>query len=215
MLAAAGVFALLRSATACASATSPFPTPSGQTEPPAESTAAPTPDPVEEADALVLTTRGLGPLSIGSDPADSDLVRFDPEFCSFAGDATAEERGRWIWAGPGDFELAVRLDVGDGRVRALEVVDPAISTDRGVGVGSTRDELVAAYPDILVGVEGGRSSVLHVSDASGTLVFEVGADFYNVPEERGRVLFMVAVAEPGPDAFTTTRANTDHTVGAC
>jgi len=162
----------------------------------------------------VLTTRGLGPLVLGSDPAASDLVRFDPDFCSLHG-GPPEEAGRWVWAGPATLDNAVRLAVSEGSVLALEVVDPSLPTDRGVGVGSTREELTAAYPDILLGVEGERSSVLHVSDAHGTLVFEVGADFYNVPEERGRVLFMVAVGEPGPDAFTTTRANTDHTVGAC
>jgi len=142
-------------------------------------TPTPTPEPTKPAlNELVLTTEGLGYLVIGQPVPESDLpiVRLDPNACPASLDVGPPPR--WLAdypEGKEAFYLYTQDDAVDGAVRLIASNDGNISSDRGVGVGSTLAEVKSAYPDARASNTTGVQMLI-VDGVAGKLRFEVQDD---------------------------------------
>ncbi|MDR5682580.1 MAG: hypothetical protein QN163_00935 [Armatimonadota bacterium] len=85
---------------------------------------------------LIVPGRSVGPIVLGMRMTQVFQVLGPPE-----GREPGDQTIKFFWPRRG---LTVRVD-RDGRVDAIFVESPAYRTARGVGVGSTRDEVVGAY----------------------------------------------------------------------
>jgi len=154
--------------------------PTPVTDPPAASET-PTPEPTKPAlGELVLSPDGLGPLVIGAAPpvADPalDVLIYDEDYCADVDGAPSA--GKWIpnyepalsEQSPEPFSVYVPEDA----VSQIAIGSADIVTAEGVGLGSTRDEVIAAYPDAAV-TELLGTDLYVVTGENGRLVFEVGA----------------------------------------
>jgi hypothetical protein len=114
---------------------------------------------VPQLDALTLTAAGLGPLRLGASVAEAEatgMVWWNPASCP------AEVHGRdigglqvhpryTILSGPNPVGLAgfpafgVDVDSASGKLIWIEVHDPAITTEKGIGVGDLAADLEEAY----------------------------------------------------------------------
>lgn len=172
----------------------PVPTPTETPSPTATATAAPVPAPTAvptETAAADLSTwvigfDGIGPIAYGgsSDSAAAALdttalvpYDFGIEECRSDRRGTADDVNAWIMA---DSDEAGRVDLltvfGYG-VDATRAATAFPRTAAGIGIGSTEQDLLAAYPDIAAEnpVAGDASYALR--DGSGrTLWFRVAAD---------------------------------------
>lgn len=227
-----------------AGCTGTTPTPSSTAEtpsPPATDVASPTPDPdptTAEPTAeptpsetrpdpgdLVTSTSGLGPLTIGLPPATNPgaaMIAFDPEYCySEEMGLTEGNLGRWastydtIVDAYGSEQPLFRLAADDAAVLWIDVVDPAVPTTEGIRVGSTLEELQAAYPELVAGTPGPVSEVWWVADDAGTLVFETQDDTTGLQPPGTPptvILIRVLAADLDPD---WPAANSGDVAGAC
>ena len=173
--------------------------------------------------SLVLSTPGLGPLTIGLPPKSNpgaQMIVFDPKAC--AGAAEGSELGRWTANYPpytdadGSSKPLFAVDVNDSHgVYWIDVLNPAIKTSAGIHVGSTLDALKAAYPGLVKGTPGPTSQPWWVSDAAGTLSFEVQDSSQGLqPEGTPPVVVLIHVQAPGVDADWTA-ANSGNIAGSC
>lgn len=189
MLAAASVlFSAALLAGCAAPATPPTPSPSSSRTPSvAASPASPTPTPAEPTtpalSELRLSPDGLGTLQVGK-PIDPLLATYDPFGCR-----TPENEGAFpdddpFWsvyvpnyptrADARGFERYPfePHDADDGTLRWLQVQSPDILTTEAIHIGSTREEVIAAYPDAQVRT--GYSATAYAIDGSNSrLVIEV------------------------------------------
>lgn len=189
MLAAASVlFSAALLAGCAAPATPPTPSPSSSRTPSvAASPASPTPTPAEPTtpalSELRLSPDGLGTLQVGK-PIDPLLATYDPFGCR-----TPENEGYFpdddpFWSvyvpnypQEADARGYERYPfephhADDGTLRWLRVQSPEILTTKGIHIGSTREEVIAAYPEAQVVTDYG-ATVYGVDSAAGRLVIEV------------------------------------------
>jgi hypothetical protein len=209
--------AVTQAATPTATPTEPAPSPSAS---PSAPTAAADPHPA--ADDLVLSPAGLGPLTVGM-PAESNpgaaMISWDPEHCA----ALAEEGddpGRWVAEGYGSATRADGTETeplfgiatdDSGAVAWIDVYGTAPRTPEGIGVGSTLEDVLAAYPDLSEPFAGALSEVRGITRPEGILVLETTLGDPELPD--GTVV-LARVLAPGSDpAFATWR--TDWTAGGC
>lgn len=193
------------------------------------------PDPHPALEDLVISTSGLGPLTVGLPPATNPgaaMIELHPDYCADTwadswGEGWAEQgldADRWLPAdypnGTGPFSgsgLPFGVRVWDGVVQRIDVLSTLPRTAEGIGVGSTLAELQTAYPGIAE--ETARedwSRVWVVRDAAGTLVFETADDLDGyLPELTGETVVGIRVFAPGaPDAATPTLGS-DNVAGGC
>lgn len=112
-------------------------------------TPTPTPEPTKPAlDELVLTTEGLGYLVIGQPVPSIDaslaIVEYDPAYCESQPGAwrptyptTADQREM--------FNVQTDAEIESGSVSTIAVYQNGVVTAQGIHVGSTSDEVLAAY----------------------------------------------------------------------
>lgn len=145
--------------------------------------------------SLVATVDGLGPLVVNSrppagDPA-TDVVVFDPEFCP-SDYAEVGPRGVWVtnypdepiakFSGPELVQQGRPFEISTDdmdAIRWIEIRSSRILTDAGIHTGSTRQEVIAAYPDADVTEWGSRGAIIAVAGGQGRLVFEVAGPSAN------------------------------------
>jgi hypothetical protein len=172
------------------------PTPEPDDSPPAaegsSSTPTPTPTPTPTRDSvvrpelseLIISPDGLGPILIGraysaSDPA-TDLLVWDDTFCGFAEtdpSYAAYDYGNWVntYGGDGHMQFLAEVTYFDGTPESpiirITTFNPLIRTEDGLGIGSTRAELIEAYGDELVQSPDDAYFPYVVHGRSGQLVF--------------------------------------------
>lgn len=186
IVAAVAVLALVGCApvTPVADSTSPGPTaasPSATIRP----TPTPTPEPTRPALAeLVLSPGGFAQLPLGIDPASIDPgiaiiasapLECDPARVGWSSDVAFPPDSK----GHRPFSVAVR----DSQVRGIQVVwSTEIKTAQHIGVGSTRQQVLDAYPGITIAVSDQRGDVYIVQDARGWMRMSVFFDTEAVGE---------------------------------
>ncbi|ROS25523.1 hypothetical protein EDF22_2737 [Rathayibacter sp. PhB127] len=173
----------------------PVPTPTPIATPTATATAAPvpapTPVPAETAaaadlSAWVIGFDGIGPIAFGGSSESASaaldttaLVPYDfgIEECRSDRRGSAENPQAWIMAvsdEPGRVTLLNVFGYGTDATRAAAAFP---RTAEGIGIGSTEQELLAAYPGITPADPVAGDALYALSDGSGrTLWFRIAAD---------------------------------------
>ncbi len=190
-------------------------------------TPTPTPDPTRPAlDEIVLAPSGIADVVIGApvpagDPALQPYV-WDGTACADTGIPEGDPfAGYWHAADPGDagvagnphpFVLITADGTREGPVVAVHVWN-TVRTATGIGVGSTRDQLEAAYPGLPM-TDGPLSDVYELSENGNRITFEVADDSpqgggYWEPALNETVLWMWAeVDQGGPYGIAGSDAGT-------
>jgi hypothetical protein len=216
-LIAAGVVLVL---SGCAG---PTPGPTAAPDPVETATPTPTPDPVPPLlEELVLTTEGLGTLVFGtvadSDPA-TRMIYLDPEACVFEGGPAPGDPGAASWVpidaygASGDQTFGVNVQA-DGTVDRVDLFNGTIPTDRGVRIGDSRADALAAYPDAEISHEW-ATDVLVLPGVAGNIHIEIAHNDsvgYWQPDQVDRVLFIRGVEATSP-GFSV--AGSDNVAGGC
>lgn len=212
----------------CGGSAEPEPAPVDTTEPAPEPDPEPDPEPAPDphpdlAD-LVISTSGLGPLTVGA-PAEGNsgeaMIEWDAEYCVselWEGD----EPGRWAPAGygtdtayHGEQTQPFYLDVLDGEVVRVDVMGITPRTAEGVGIDTPLGELQATYPELQGPHADVVSRVWWLQDEHGTLVFETQGDADGLrPAGTEESVILIRVLAPGLDPAWGA-ANSGNVAGAC
>ena len=205
------------------------PTPGGTGTPSATSTPSETAaaDPHPALADLVVSTSGLGPLTIGIVPElnpGAAMIAFDAEACAetLIGESDGEP-GRWSASGYGPDSLAhagsgpaFAVDVDPVRgVGWIDILGSSPHTADGLGVGSLLEDLQAAYPALQGPFDGPISRVWWVEDEHGILAFETELDGELGDASTGpERIELMRVLLPGTDPRFAT-AHSDWVAGGC
>ncbi len=150
----------------------------------------------------MVTPDGLGPLAIDQAPPvtnpDLDIAIFVPDYC--AAEPEAPEKGMWRANYPSGSAIHPPFFpvVADGVLRDIAIFSPDIKTKTGIGMGSTRAEVLAAYPGGFASQVDNTpySTVYIVAGTTGRLLIEVRSDdteYWNA-SERGTVNVLTVIA---------------------
>lgn len=168
--------ALTFGVTGCTTGPTSTPSPtSGAQEP----SAVATPEPSESAtpDPLVISPEGIGPLRIGQpvQPAGEGLVEWDPDLCLQQGFEVGEPFvGTWVTTLEGEpFFINVEKGMKDENVRLVGVTNEGVKTSEGIGVGSTREQFLAAHPEAKPAADGDQTDLFQIDGTTGNLFVEI------------------------------------------
>lgn len=199
--------------------------PTATATPTAKPTAAPTPTasaaPAKPGlDDLIVSAAGLGPLLIGSappvtDPALDILVQGSVA----CGPSTPDVTGVWLANYPDGTTMAGKVTspfqvvVTDaGVISRIDVRLAGPRTERGIQIGSTADEVVAAYPDASEIVDFGRALVYAVRAPTGTLLIEIDTRDDGAEAGFGKV---VSIRVGTADVPVYAVSNTGNVISPC
>ena len=198
-------------------------TPPTTTEPPTTTpTTEPAPEELTLAD-LVASATGLGDLQIGGNAqalADSTgVIVWAPEYCVRPdGETTEAEPGRWIpnfesaESFYGDRATPFFIDAQGGTINRIDITTTEISDAKGIHVGSTRDEFLAAYPGTAMSYDGPISDVYVLTAAGGNVVYEItrhdeGVPYWPADQQNKVFQIRILVAGMDPDFATAASGN--------
>jgi len=195
--------------------------------------AEPSPEPTETAEPvdphpaladLIISTAGLGPLTVGSTPPATNpgaaMVAWDEAFCSgemWEGDG---DPGRWVPSGydndtnyMGEPARPFYVDAVDAGVHRIDVMGTSPHTVEGIRIGSTLAELQATYPALAGPFAGPVSKVWWIQDAAGSVAFETqGEDMLGAGAPEQVILIRVLAPGVSPEFGA---ANSGNVAGAC
>ena len=201
-----------------------------KSDPPAMPTADPTPEPTTEPDVdphpaigdLVITTSGLGPLTVGLPPEGNPgaaMIEWDEAWCAGEGWDGSGDPGRWVPSGYGSDvgyhggEVPVFYVDGEPYVWRIDVMGVGPATLEGVRIGTSLVDLRATYPALAGPYEGPVSQVWWLQDESGYLVFETQGGDLIAPGAPEQVILIRVLSPEADPAFAT--ANSGDVAGAC
>lgn len=174
-----------------------------------------TQDPHPDLSALTVTTTGLGPLRVGV-PVESNpgaaMITYDEDYCVEQVGQLGEEwdpargpAGEWLAAGydpapalDGELSPPFAVAVGDdGVLTQIAVLATQLRTPEGIGIGSTRAELLATYTNLEpLTPEGGFSQLWLLGGVTGDLIVETGDPNYTETTDDDDVVG-ITIAAPG------------------
>ena len=175
--------ALLIALSGCSPMPSADGTQSGSVTDPPSASSTPSPVPTRPAlSSLTIGTEGIGELVIGqpvpSGDPDTALVRWDENACDGGSSPAA-----WVaaypdvtpgpWGGPWPFGISTEGQVRTAPIGFILVTAPGIATEKGIRVGSTRDQVLAAYSSTLTATPGPLSTTYSLLGSAGRLQIEV------------------------------------------
>ena len=181
--------------------------PAESTPPVTANSSLPTPEPTKpEVKDLLLSTEGLGPLVLGQKPPTTDpsvdTLLYEPDICADVPYSATPDM--WVANYPEDAEghrpFATTFLDGTDTLALISIFSPEISTAEGIHLGSTRADVLAAYPDGFSSQldNKGMSTAYVVKGTVGQLIIEVTADDYDgLPPGRVQVL-TVLLADGNP-----------------
>jgi hypothetical protein len=197
----------------------PAPGPTSDPDP-EETVAVPTPTPTPtESGELFLAPDGVGSLRLGEPVgADDTFMAFDPVGCADLGIPEGDPyAGYWKstlpeFIGEDGYPLEVFFAMTDNGLEGGDVTSVSVfgdlRTEAGIGIGDTRDAVMAAYPDGFDDVIAGFGSDVYVIEGDvGRLSIEVTrapeGDPYWEPDQLDKVLILSSTTGPaGPRAGT-------------
>jgi len=148
----------------------------------------------------VIGPDGLAGLRFGDDvTSHPELLTWSPARCRADTPDGAYVSGVWIPSDErflaGEFipEAYFGLVAPDGRLDAVKLLDTTVSTAEGIRIGSSRDDVVEAYPDA-IRYDADTSSVFVIEGSVGQLNIEV-VDYEYDPEFDGRVRYLWSTAD--------------------
>lgn len=160
---------------------------------------------------------------LGEAPVAGDEVTFDADYCLEVAASNGQvypsdqDPGRWIATGSysAGGVRAFGVQVVDGLVTRIDLHFPGILTDGGIGVGSSADEVAAAYPEAEV-VEFPASDVVVVDGEGGRLLIEIARDRYLAGYWTPEQIDAVLVINASIDEFGVFNvAGTDNRADEC
>ena len=205
------------------------PSPSAEPSPEPTETVGPV-DPHPALADLVISTAGLGPLTVGSTPPATNpgvaMIAWDAAFCSgemWEGDG---DPGRWVPSGydndtnymgepawPFYVDASDASDASDAGVHRIDVMGTSPHTVEGIRIGSTLAELQATYPALGGPFAGPVSKVWWLQDAAGSVAFETqGEDMLGAGAPEQVILIRVLAPGVSPEFGA---ANSGNVAGAC
>ena len=173
------------------------------------------PPPIEE---LVLTTEGLGTLTIGEQPAaglPASMVIFDPDACYYEGSeypVGSPEMARWRANYPGETP-PFGVGIGeDGVLTRIDLFTSDIPTDSGLRRDGSIDDLIASNPDHATpALTGQVTAVWVIPGVQGKLLVEAMTEDYS-GYVAGQI---VAITLIEADAPPFGKYGSDNVAGGC
>lgn len=171
-------------------------------------------------DDLIVSSSGLGPLVLGAAPPVTDpaldvlvigSVTCDPGSTPITGVWLANYPDGTTLGGKVTSPFQVAVNDG-GAISRIDVRLAGPHTDRGIQIGSTAEEVVAAYPDASEIVDFERALVYAVRGPTGTLLIEMDTRDDGAESGFGKV---VSIRVGPPDVPVYAVSNTGNVISPC
>ncbi|GAT72817.1 3-phosphoshikimate 1-carboxyvinyltransferase [Microbacterium sp. HM58-2] len=162
-----------------APSSSPTPAPSPSATPTEKPTTAPEPDPADTS-TWIISPEGVGPIEIGGDLAATldglpDIWEHDTANCSWTAWWNADDASHGIFFVRGtESDTAPISEITVYTTAEIPMVADAPVTAEGLGLGATKEEVLAAYPGAQEGTAqiGGGTWIMLPGDDEAHVFFE-------------------------------------------